>query len=141
MAVAFSLLAMHQLSSNHTAAGSSAAPGVVGGAPVAMSAVAPHLHGQDHSVDAGSADRTHVERMGTGQPTSEDGGCPGCAGHHVMALTCVAALILLAVGWVLAGPLAWRGVRLRRLLLLVVRPTSTRLPVPRSLTELSVSRT
>jgi hypothetical protein len=57
-----------------------------------------------------------------------------------MALTCLAALILLVVGWVLSRPAAWRGVRLRRLTLPPPAALSWT-PGSLSLVELSVSRT
>jgi hypothetical protein len=48
-----------------------------------------------------------------GHPAHEETGSPGCTGHHAMALTCLAAPILLVVGWVLARPLERRGMWLR----------------------------
>ena len=140
VAVALSLLAMHQLSSNHTAAGP-AAPG----SPAAATDAAHEMsvgHADSHEADIGGADHTHLTASaGDGHPASEDGGCPGCADHSAMALTCLAALVLLMGGWMLTRPLAGRGLWLRRLVpLLVVERRSWR-PRPRSLAELSVSRT
>lgn len=132
VAVALSLLAMHQLSSNHTAADPTASTMVV------MSPTVSHHAG--HQVGAGG--HAHLPAASAdAHPASGDDVCPSCAEHSVMALTCLAALILLAVGWVLNRPAAWRGVRLPRLQLRAATPPSTWLPWPRSLTELSISRT
>ena len=97
-----------------------------------------------HGHDDGAADHAHVSSpVGDGHPSLEEEACPGCAGHQAMALTCLAALILLGLGWLLRGPIEWRGVRLRRILLLAVEsePLTTWVRLPLSLTELSVSRT
>lgn len=132
VAVALSLLAMHQLSSNHTAAG-----------PTADAVLSlPVSHHAGHQVDAAGTHHAHLAAASAdAHPASGDDVCPSCAEPSVMALTCLAALILLAVGWVLNRPAAWRGVRLPRLLLRAVAPPETWLPWPRSLTELSISRT
>ncbi|MDN5803867.1 MAG: hypothetical protein L0H26_04650, partial [Microlunatus sp.] len=79
---------------------------------------------------------------GEGLPASEQGGCPGCAGHSAMALTCLAALILLAAGLLLPRPTTGRGILLPRPKPLTVLNLPTRCkPPPLSLVELSVSRT
>lgn len=134
VAVALSLLAMHQLSSNHTAADPTAGATVVLSPPVS--------HHGGHEVGAGGAGHAHLAAASAdAHPASGDDACPSCAEHGVMALTCLAALILLAVGSVLNRPAAWRGVRLPRPLLRAVTLPETWLPWPRSLTELSISRT
>lgn len=137
VALTLSLLAMHQLSLNHTAAQPNTPA-------AAVSVGSPERH--DHRVDqpehlgdtAGHA--AQIVPAQQPAPGGEDG-CPGCSEHHVMALTCLAALILLALGWALRRPTAWRGVLLPRLLT-APRPLSP--PwwrEPLSLLELSVSRT
>lgn len=134
MAVALSLLAMHQLSSNHAAAGPTAS---------AMAVLSPTVsHHVDHQVGGGGTGHAHLFGMPTDAPSAlNDGACPNCAEHSAMALTCLAVSLLLAFGWVLNRPVAWRGVWLPRLLLRAVTPPGAWLPWPRSLTELSISRT
>jgi hypothetical protein len=144
VAIALSLLAMHHLSSNHTVAGTTTATTEVA---AAQSAARPgqdshHLadrHPHAHQLDV-DPHGPQVGVAGDDYP-SNDGDCPGCAGHHAMALTCLAALILLFTGWVLSRPAAWRAVRLRRPTL----PPRDAAPfwTPRSLSliELTVSRT
>ena len=137
VALTLSLLAMHQLSVNHTAAQptTQTAAAIVG---------SPERH--DHQVDqlqhSGDLPGHAAQPVpGQQQTTGVGDGCAGCPEHHVMALTCLAALILLALGWALRPPTAWRGVLLPRL------PTAPRPLSPRwgreplSLLELSVSRT
>lgn len=137
VAVALSLLAMHQLSSNHTAADPAA---TVDATTAHLSSAFFHVDG--HQPGTGGSDHAHLTAStGDVHPASEAGGCPGCADHSAMALTCLAALVLLVAGWVLTCPVAWRGLRLRRLLPLVLTERRSWLPWPRSLAELSVSRT
>ena len=134
LAVALSLLAMHQLSSNHTAANPTASASVVMDPPVS--------HHGSHEVGAGGAGHAHLAAASAdAHPASGDNVCPSCAEHSVMALTCLAALMLLTVGWVLIRPAAWRGLRVPQLLLWAVTPPATWLPWPRSPMELSISRT
>lgn len=130
--VALSLLALHQLSLNHTVADPRASHTSV--------AAASHL---DHHELGGSevGDHAHLVATVDQHPSSTDEGCPGCAGHHVMALTCLAALILVAVGWALSGPIEWRGLRLRPLLQWQVSGPPPWRPPMVSLVELSISRT
>lgn len=136
VAMALSLLAMHQLSSNHTAAGHPASPSSTD-ATLLMSAV----HAESHE-DAVGGDHAHLTpSTGVGHPVSEVGGCLGCADHSEMGLTCLAALILLMSGWVLTRPGAGPGVWVRRLLHLRLAQRNSWLPQPRSLAQLSVSRT
>ena len=136
VAIALSLLAMHQLSSNHTVVSiPSSTEDIAQSAAVA----GPDAH---HRADAATAG--HGQQIsGTGHDDPSNGGdCPGCVGHEAMALTCLAILILVIAGWVLSRPAAWRGVRLRRRQL---SPPAVAPPfwIPRSLSllELSVSRT
>jgi hypothetical protein len=142
VAIALSLLAMHQLSSNHTVAGTNAATDHAAAESVAdAGSGAHHLaagHPHTHQLDG----HTHGQQLGVAAADQRmhDGDCPGCAGHQAMALTCLAALILLVVGWVLSRPAAWRGVRLRRLTLPPPAALSWT-PGSLSLVELSVSRT
>ena len=135
VAVALSLLTMHQLSSNHTVA-DAAAP-----ADGTMHLSVEMAHVDSHEIDSGGSDHAHLTAAaGDGHPSSEAGGCPGCADPSAMAPTCL-ALVLLVAGWILTRPLVGRGLRLRRLLPLVPAERRSLLPRPRSLAELSVSRT
>ena len=131
VAIALSLLAMHQLSSNHTVAGTGAPWDAAGGVEsVAVTGVESH-----HLADG------HWHPAATEGRSSAGSDCPGCADHRAMVLTCLAALILLVVGWVLVQPFAWRGVRLRRLMRPPTTTPRTWTPPTLSLAELSVSRT
>ena len=122
--VALSVLAMHELSLEHTLA-----------RPGPVSQVAAH-HDHDHIEAAGS----HVEVASVGPGTSD--ACPGCGDHHVMTATCLIALILLVTGWLLRGPpLAVRQVRISRVSRHELPPALRRRPPARSWIELSVSRT
>lgn len=147
VALILSLLAMHQLSSNHTAADP--------GRPLSGAAALPdldhpttsdgHRHQAGADNDRSAAEDHHAAVAATTsgwQPASEPGGCAGCPDHHVMALTCLAALVLLAWGWVLSRPARWRGVLLPRLLRTnVAAPALTWSRPALSLAELSISRT
>jgi hypothetical protein len=141
--VAVSLLAMHQLSASHTAAGATtvvAAPDRLGGYAAADLGSSDHApssdrgHGKDQSSVGGAG-------LGGGPSAPVDGACPGCGEHQAMALTCLVALTSLAVGWLLAGPVQWPG--------LLARHRVRRLPqdlrrwrrLPFSLVELSICRT
>lgn len=133
LVVALGLLAMH-LSLNHTAADPSATRVAVG--------TAGHLEGLGPTVIDASGTRARlVPPMVGGHPSPDDGACPGCTDHHAMALTCLAALILLAAGWALRRPAAWRGVWLPRRLTEPPQPTLPWRRAPLTLVELSVSRT
>lgn len=135
--IALSMLAMHQLSINHTAAQPAATSGTLAGHRTPSTQIDSPHYPLGHGADLG-----HAQLVGSdiGQPGSQDSSCPGCGDHHLMALTCLAALILLAIGWVGTAPTTGRGVRLRR-----HRPRAPLLPLwlprPRSLHELSISRT
>lgn len=130
------LLAMGQLSFNHTAARSITHA-------VAVTADLGEHH--DHTTaehgpapdPAGAAAQRTVGHL----PLSEEAGCSGCAEHHGMALTCLGALILLTMGWALPLPAVWRGVLLPWILLAAL----PRFPLWRrpslSLVQLSISRT
>lgn len=133
VAIALSLLALHQLSSNHTVAGTSAALDRAAAQPVAVAGLGTHHvpDGHAHAQQLSVAGDDH-------RPLGDD--CPGCADHQAM-LTCLAALILLVVGWVLSRPVEWRGVRLRRRTLPAAGPAPPKTPRSLSLVELSVSRT
>lgn len=105
LAVGLSLLAMHQLSGNHTAANSR-----ISHQSVTVQAGNLRHHAAGHAVEAGT-DHAHLVPMADeGGPTSGDGGCPDCAGHSAMALTCLAALSLLATGLLLPPPRTGRGI-------------------------------
>lgn len=138
LAVALSLLAMHQLSSNHTAAGPSETHSPVATDTMHLTEVS-SAHGSTHAAD--DHPRLSVAPGGS-QPASGDRGCPGCADHSAMAMTCLAALVLLIGGFMLTRPRLGRGLWLRPVLTLLVtvdrRPWA---PRPRSLAELAVSRT
>jgi hypothetical protein len=131
--VALSLLILHQLSLNHTVADPSATSG---------SAVAAVAHVEHHEAGGGAVgDHAHLVAAVDQHPWSADGGCPGCAGHHVMALTCLAVLIFVAIGWALSGPIEWLGVRLRPLLPRGLPEPPGWRPTSLTLVELSISRT
>jgi hypothetical protein len=98
LVVGLSLLAMHQLSGNHTAADPASSHE---SATVAMAGSGHHA--PDHPSEIG-ADHVHLlPTTGEGFPGS-GGGCPDCAGHSAMALTCLAALVLLAPASYCPGP-------------------------------------
>jgi hypothetical protein len=144
--VAVSLLAMHQLSASHTAAGATtrvvAAPDRPGGHTAADLVSSSHAHGTDqgHGVDQSSY--VGGAGLGGGPSALVDSACPGCGEHQVMALTCLIVLTSLAVGWLLAGPVQWPGLLPRRRvhrLAQDVRRGWRRLPF--RLVELSICRT
>jgi hypothetical protein len=155
--IALSMLAMHQLSSNHAVAGTDAAssglvsaalagPGshhLIDGQAPRSSRLVGHTHSR--AVDAHGLDgHPHGQQVSVAVPDHpvDDRDCPDCGHHQAMALTCLAALIVIMVGWVVARPAAWRGVRLPRL---TVTAALAQAPPVRlralSLEELSVSRT
>jgi len=146
--IALSLLAMHQLSSNHTVAGtSSKIEGTA--APAGLAGQISHHPGDDRLIHVHAHDEHAIDGHAHGQQVrataldhaAGDGDCPDCAHHQAMALTCLAALILFVAGWVVSRPAAWRGVLLRRL---IQKPETVAEPWRRhslSLRELSVSRT
>lgn len=130
--VALSVLALHQLSLNHTAAD----PGT-GEALVAEAAHVP-LPVVGDGVMTGHA---HFAEAVDQVPWSGDGGCAGCGDHHAAVLTCLAALLVVTIGVTLSGPIEWRGIRLRFLQRWKVLERPRREPLPLSLAELSISRT
>jgi hypothetical protein len=137
LVVGLSLLAMHQLSGNHTAAdpASSHQPSTVTSAGSAH-----HAAGQLSETGADHADLLPV--TGVAHPASEQDGCLDCAGHSAMALTCLGALVLLTAGHLLRRPTAGRGIVRPRLQPLTAPDLrNRRKPPPLSLVELSVSRT
>ncbi len=137
LVVGLSLLAMHQLSGNHTAA--DPASSHQSATPTADGS---HHHAASHPVDAGTDHAQLLSVIGEADPASEQGGCPDCAGHSAMALTCLAALILLAAGLLLPRPRAGRGIPQPRRQPLTVADLRNRCkPPPLRLVELSVSRT
>ncbi|HEU4545604.1 MAG TPA: hypothetical protein VFR88_04860 [Microlunatus sp.] len=137
LVVGLSLLAMHQLSSNHTAADPTSTHDTA-----SLTTADSHHHAAGHASVTGAGHAHLLPMAGEEHPGSEQGGCPGCAGHSAMALTCLAALILLAAGLLLRGPSGGREILQRRPTPLTV-PNSRngRRPPPLSLVELSVSRT
>lgn len=141
LAVALSLLAMHQLSSNHTAADPPAAQVSVA-TDAAHLTLNPRVHADTHAAGNGGTDHPHLTvTSGDEHPASEGGGCPGCADHSAMALTCLAALVLLLAGWLLTRPRPGRGLWLRRQVPLLTVDRRSWVLRPRSLAELAVSRT
>lgn len=132
LAVALSLLAMHQLSINHTAAD-----------PAAGSSIVTLGHAdKDHHHAGVTGAHAHMTAPPIGQhPAPAHDGCPGCAQHQAMALTCLAALVLLTVGWALLVPARWRGVLLRRLRQHSLSASRRWRCPPFTLVELSISRT
>jgi hypothetical protein len=136
LVVGLSLLAMHQLSGNHTAADPTSTHGTAN-----LTTAHSHHHAAGHASDTGP-DHAHLPVTAEAHPGSEQGGCPDCAGHSAMALTCLAALILLAAGLLLPSPTGGRGILQRRATPLTVpNLRSPSKPPPLSLVELSVSRT
>ena len=138
LAVALSLLAMHQMSGTHIAADPKPPTGVHLDAH--SGPAVGHVHTAARS---GAADHTHLQIAGSvHDPAPADDGCPGCGEHQAMAMTCLVALILLAVGWLLRGPVRWPGLLARQLTRTVLTDRSTRWSrPPMTLMELSVSRT
>jgi hypothetical protein len=105
LVVGLSLLAMHQLSGNHTAANPASSHDTA-----TLTVAGSSHHAAGHRSETG-ADHAHMLPIaGAGLPASEQGGCPDCAGHSAMALTCLAALILLAASLLLPRPPTGRGV-------------------------------
>jgi hypothetical protein len=118
LAVALSLRAMHQLSADGT--------------------VSQLRHDQ---MGTASSDHAHLVTSSWAGHPSQATDCPGCPDHRAMALTCLAALVMMALSWVLAQPSERRVARLRRSLLQPRLPAVRWHPLPLSLVELSVSRT
>lgn len=146
VAVSLSLLAMHQLSLNHTAASPLPAVesvGVVEGSGSSRSIVDDrHGHAGQHGhvgqhLLSGADHPAEAAGVGTG---SHDA-CPGCAQHHVMVLTCLVALVLLATGWLLRGPPVGRTIGVAQLLHRLHVAVPRWRPPPLTWIELSVSRT
>jgi len=136
VSMALSLLVMHHLSSDHTAAGSPAGPSPAASAHLTS---ASHIDLHDDTV---GADHAHLTAStGEGHPLSEIGGCSGCADHSALGLTCLAALLLLMSGFKLIRPAAGRGLWLRVPLPLTFVQSRAWLLRPRTLVELAVSRT
>ena len=132
--ITLSLLIMHQLSLNHTAADPTADG-------MQVSSIG-STHLDHHDRVAIEDDHTHLlPLVADGQPAHDNGACLACNGDHAMVLTCLVALILLAVGWLLRRPAEWRGVRLPHVVPLLLGPDQGRMPPPLTLVELSVSRT
>ena len=137
LVVGLSLLAMHQLSGNHTAAEPTTTHDTA-----SLTTADSHHHAAGHASDPGAGHAHLLPMAAEEHPGSEQGGCPDCAGHSVMALTCLAALVLLAAGMLLPRPTRGRGILQRRLTPLTVANLRNRCkPPPLSLVELSVSRT
>ena len=137
LAVALSLLAMHQMSGNHIAADPMPPAGVH------LDADTGPAGGHVDTVQSGTADHTHLQIAGSvHDPAPAGDACPGCGAHQAMALTCLVALILLAAGWLLRGPVRWPGLLARHLNRTVLTDRSNRWSRPPiTLMELSVSRT
>lgn len=150
LVTALSLLAMHQLSSEHTAVGSPGTRPASDAAGTAQAGTGLHVTvGVPYAVagapplseHAPAAPRHHQTGAGVPDHHSDAGDCPGCAHHQMMALTCLAALVLLAVGWVLTRPAAWRGVRVRHVVAAPAAGGPQRQRRALSLSELAISRT
>jgi hypothetical protein len=131
LAVALSLRAMHQLSADHTAADPHVSAHAAG-------TVSQLRHDQ---MGTASSDHAHLVTSSWAGHPSQATDCPGCPDHRAMALTCLAALVMMALSWVLAQPSERRVARLRRSLLQPRLPAVRWHPLPLSLVELSVSRT
>lgn len=132
--VVLSIVGMHQLSVGHDVATgpttSSHAESVHGAEPGAMLPTAMAEHTGDH--------------FNPGTPTGVPGGvCPDCADHQMALGSCLLALTLLVLSWLLAPPRACRVLPflLPRLAPAVVVSTVARLVPSLSLAELSVLRT
>lgn len=140
MAIGLSLLSMHQMSVNHTAADPT---------PLAVSFVSAdrhdvgptHSHVQSATVTHTPAEALHVPAIDRSLTALEEA-CPDCAEHHAMALTCLVALTLLVVAWLLRGPVRWPGLLSRRPTRALPQAWRSRWrPPPLNLVELSISRT
>jgi hypothetical protein len=140
VAVALSLLAMHQMSVNHTAADPK--PPAVSSVSADRHAAGPaHSHAESAAVAHTPAGTVQVA-AGDRSLTALEDSCPGCAEHHSMALTCLVALTLLAVAWLLRVPVRWPGLLARRPMRALLQTWRSRwIPPPLSLVELSISRT
>jgi hypothetical protein len=137
LVVGLALLAMHQLSGNHTAADPAS-----GHESATVTTAGSSHHADGDPSDTGAGHAHLLPATGAGLPASSQGGCPDCAGHSAMALTCLAALVLLAAGLLLPRPRTGRGILQPRLQPLTVLSHRYRVkPPPLSLVELSVSRT
>lgn len=139
VAVALSLLAMHQMSVNHTAAGPQ--PFAVSSISADRHAVGPaHNHSESATINHTPAGTVRVAAVDRSL-TALDDACPGCA-EHAMALTCLVALTLLAVSWLLRGPVQWPGLLARRPRRALLQAWRWRWRPPSlNLVELSISRT
>jgi hypothetical protein len=93
--VALSVLGMHQLSVDHMVATPDYPSGVTG--QVAFES--------DKSRSSVGAEMASAQRSASHlEPTESDRSCPGCGGHDAMIMTCLLALTLLVVGWLLIPP-------------------------------------
>lgn len=139
VAVALSLLALHQLSSNHTAAGPArdSVPATTESAHLTLGTRA-----DPHAAEIGGSGHVQLSApSGTGHPAADGDGCPGCTDHSAMALTCLAALVLMVVGWKLLPPRPGRVRRERHQQRSRWSPDlRSWVRRPRSLAELAVSR-
>lgn len=93
---------------------------------------------------AGPSTFSSTSSSGTGTGTGD--GCPGCPDHQMALGSCLLALTLLVLRWLLAPPrparvLPFLLLRLTRLARLVTPFVAGRLVPPLSLAELSVLRT
>ena len=146
VALALSLVAMHQLSGGHVAADPTPP---VGAGPFDGGHAAAYVASALSAADSDSAPGTYQLRAERGHDaplqhgsSAPAGDCHGCADRQAMALTCLVALALLALGWLLARPVRWPGHVRRRRSRTVLRDARRRWkPVTPSLVELSVSRT
>lgn len=135
VAVALSVVGMHQLSVGHdVATGPADSPAHVESAP--------HSHHGDETVPLAASDHP-ADHTTAGIARGLGDACPDCADHQMAFGSCLLALTLLVLSWSLAPP------RLRhlppfllpRLAPTMIGPALGRLVPPLSLAELSLRRT
>ena len=139
--VVLSIIGMHQLSLGHDVA--------LGPDPSAGSASVARAESADRDLSSSQVLPVEVAALPSGHDAKGmtdggmDGACPDCD-HHQMALgSCLLALTLLVLGWLLAPPRPTfvSPFLLPRLVLRVALSATSRRVPPLSLAELSVLRT
>lgn len=135
LTVALCVVGMHQLSSSHSFV--TANPGR--GAHGHPAATYPGL-GHHHETAADDDDPTPAvaHAVTSVSPTS---GCDGCADHAALFASCLLALTLLVLSWLLAPPRPRRIPPVQRTFWVVPLSGPGRVRPPLSLVELSVRRT
>lgn len=135
VAVVLSIVGMHQLSVGHD----------VATGPTASSTHAEYVHGAESGETLPTLMAEHpADHLTPGMPTGGPGGaCPDCADHQMALGSCLLALTLLVLSWLLAPPRPSHVLPflLPRLAPTVAVTTVVRLVPSLSLAQLSVLRT